>query len=54
MLTYADVCRQQSDPQLRSILHHRQLAYKVSCNAIYGYMQLRMLTYADVCCADVC
>ena len=33
-----ELLKRETDPELQRILHHRQLAYKVSCNAIYGYL----------------
>ena len=33
-----ELLKRETDPEMQLILHHRQLAYKVSCNAIYGYL----------------
>ena len=33
-----ELLKRETDAEMQLILHHRQLAYKVSCNAIYGYL----------------
>ena len=44
-----DSLKREQDPEMKQILNQRQLAYKVSCNAIYGYTGVLQGVHALPC-----